>query len=227
MVNTSFCTAITILSYVIGWKVFHRFGKSWLNPLYTVTMLILCLLSVFPVEVQQYAAGTDLFTFLLGTATVSLAVPLYKQLHSLKQYLPVIIGGVFIGTLAGILSASLLAKGLHLSKAIVLSLIPKSVTLPIAISVSDTLGGVPSLTVLFVILSGILSLTIGPFLLARLGIKSRIARGLALGTSAQALGAGRAMEWGETEGAMGSAAMSMAALCMALLAPFLTFFSLS
>jgi predicted murein hydrolase (TIGR00659 family) len=226
MINTLLCVVTTVSSYCISLRLFQRFRSSWLHPLYTTTALVLCILPLFSIDNEGYTEGADIFTFFLGSATVSLAVPLYKQLYSLKQYLPLIIGGVLIGTLSGIISASLLAKAMHLSHSIVLSLIPKSATLPIALSISQSLGGIPSLTILFVILSGIFSLTIGPFLFTALGIKSRIARGLAIGTSAQALGAGRAMEWGEIEGAAGSAAMGTAALCMAILAPFLSFFSL-
>jgi predicted murein hydrolase (TIGR00659 family) len=220
MSNTLLCTLITFSSYAIGVRVFKRFNKYWLNPLYTVTIAVICLLSLFHVDYDRYTSGSGIFSLLLGTATVSLAVPLYKQIRTLKKHLPIIVSSVTGGTLAGVACVVLLAKGLHLNQEVTLSLIPKSVTVPIALSISQSLGGIPSLTVLFVITSGVFSLITGPLLLKLGQIRSRIARGLALGTSAQAIGASRAFEWGELEGAMGSIAVSISALFMSLISPF-------
>lgn len=220
------CIGVTILSYWAALYIFRTIPKPWLHPLYTGTALLSCILAMMHIDSTQYTEETATLRFFLGTATVSLAVPLYKQIQVLRRYFSLLIGGAVVGTSAGILSAYLLARGLHLSHELILSLIPKSVTLPIALSVSDSLGGIPPLTIFFVITSGIFSLAIGPKLLHILKIKSGVARGLALGTSAQALGASKALEWGETEGAVGSAAMGIAALTMALLAPLLTMFHL-
>lgn len=219
--NVLLCTVITGLSYLMGVVVFRRFNRSWLNPLYTVTVFIICILSFLHLNFSSYTAGTGIFSMLLGTATVSLAVPLFKQLNLIKKYFLVILWAVLPGTLTGVASVMLLTNVLHLNKEMTFSLIPKSVTAPIALSISQSLGGVPSLTVTFVFISAIFSLTIGPLLLKYARIRSRIAKGLALGTSAQAIGANRAFEWGELEGAMGSIAMITAALSMSLITPLL------
>jgi predicted murein hydrolase (TIGR00659 family) len=224
--NFLLCTIITVLSYVIGVKVFRKLNKAWLNPLYTVTVFIICLLSLFHIDFEVYTAGTGIFSLLLGTATVSLAVPLYKQLKLIKKHFFIIIWAVMLGTLTGIVSVVLLAKAVHLNREMVLSLIPKSVTAPIALSVSESLGGTPSLTVLFVVTSAIFSLITGPLLLKLGCIRSKVAKGLALGTSAQAIGANRAFEWGELEGAMGSIAMITSALFMSLITPLIINFYL-
>lgn len=217
--NILLCTGITVISYAAGNKVFKAYKKPWLNPLYTVTVFIMCLLTLSHVQVAQYSSGTGLFSLLLGTATVSLAVPLYKHVRIIKKNFLIIFWAVMPGTLTGVISIILLTKFLHMNKEIMLSLIPKSVTAPIALSVSQTLGGIPSLTILFVCISAIFSLMIGPFLLNVTRIRSRIAKGLALGTSAQAIGANRAFEWGEIEGVMGSIAMITSALVMSVMIP--------
>ncbi|XJZ25689.1 LrgB family protein [Bacillota bacterium Lsc_1132] len=219
--NSLFCTIVTVLSYVIGVKVFHRFRKGWLNPLYSATVFILCLLFFSHISLKSYTSGAGVFSLLLGTATVSLAVPLYKQFHLIKKHLQIILGAVMSGTLTGVASVVILTKVFHLNQEIMASLIPKSVTAPIALSISQSTGGVPSLTILFMVLSAIFSLITGPLLLKYTKVNSKIAKGLALGTSAQAIGANRAFEWGELEGAMGSIAMIMSALILTLISPLM------
>jgi len=219
--NILFCTVLTVLSYVAGNKVFKKYKKAWLNPLYTVSVFIICLLTLSHINISQYSSGTGIFMLLLGTATVSLAVPLYKHIRMIKKHFVLIFTAVMPGTLLGVISIVVLAKFLHMNKELMFSLIPKSVTAPIALSVSQSLGGIPSLTILFVCVSAIFSLVIGPFLLRFVRIRSRIAMGLALGTSAQAIGANRAFEWGELEGAMGSIAMITSALFMSIFTPLL------
>ncbi|SFJ25461.1 LrgB family protein [Thermoflavimicrobium dichotomicum] len=219
--NTFLCTVITFASYVIGVKIFRKFNKYWLNPLYTVTIIVISLLSFFHVDYGHYTSGAGIFSLLLGTATVSLAVPLYKQMRMLKKHLWIIVYSVSSGTLAGVVCVMMLANEVHLNKDLMLSLIPKSVTVPIALSISRSLGGIPSLTVLFVVISAVFSLVTAPLFLKLGQIRSRIAKGLALGTSAQAIGASRAFEWGELEGTMGIIAMSISPLFMSLITPLL------
>ncbi|MGG3466969.1 LrgB family protein [Neobacillus pocheonensis] len=224
--NILLCTLITVASYIMGVMVFQKFNKAWLNPLYTCTVFIICVLTLFHLDFTGYTSGTNIFSLLMGTATVSLAVPLYKQIALVKKYFLLIICAVMTGTLSGVASIVSLTKLMHLNQEMMISMIPKSVTAPIALSISQSLGGIPSLTILFVLVSAVFSLVIGPALLKYTRIKSNIAKGLALGTSAQAIGAKRAFDWGEVEGAMGSIAMITAALCMALITPFIIYFYL-
>lgn len=216
-----FCMVTTTLSYAVGVKLFKRYKKPWLNPLYTSTVIIICFISLLHLNISNYTDGNGIFSFLLGTATVSLAIPLYKHLAIIKKYFLIIFLAVLPGTLTGVISVILLTKLLHLNKEMMFSLIPKSVTAPIAISISQTMGGIPSLTILFVVVSAIFSLVTGPILLKFIRIKSKIAKGLALGTSAQAIGASRAFEWGEIEGTMGSIAMISSALILCIITPLL------
>lgn len=215
--NILLCTVITVMSYVIGLRVFQTYNKAWLNPLYSVTVFIISLFLLLHLDFARYSSGTGIFTLLLGTATVSLAVPLYKQLRLIKKYFSIIVWAVIPGTLAGVVSVVLLNKALDLNREMMFTLIPKSVTAPIAVSISQSMGGIPSLTVMFVFISAIFSLLTGPILFKFIRVKSGIAKGLALGTSAQAIGANRAFEWGELEGAMGSIAMITSALFMSFI----------
>ncbi|SDI04800.1 LrgB family protein [Alteribacillus bidgolensis] len=220
--NLVFSTLLTVTSYAVGLKVFRRYHKPWLNPLYTATIfLVLVLVFVPSVNYESYLQITDVFSFLLGIATISLAVPLYKQILVLKKHAKKICLGVMLGSAGGILSGLVLAKWLLFQDKILLSLISKSVTIPVALSVTDMLGGIPSLTVLFALSSALFSLMLGPKILQMAGIKSKVAKGMALGASAQALGVNRALQWGEEEGSMGSVAMCTSAVFLSILVPFL------
>lgn len=217
--NLLFCTMITFVSYIVGVKVFQRFKRAWLNPLYSSTIFIICFITLFHIDINRYTAGDGIFSLLLGTATVSLAIPLYKHLKLIKNHLSIIFWAVMPGTLMGVVSVILLTKIWHMNHEVMYSLIPKSVTAPIALSISQATGGIPSLTILFVVISAVFSLITGPILLKITRIRSRIAKGLALGASAQAIGAGRAFEWGELEGTMGSIAMISSAVFLSLITP--------
>ncbi|MBU8905283.1 LrgB family protein [Desertibacillus haloalkaliphilus] len=221
MTNTSFSVALTLISYVIGYVLFQKHKRTWLHPLIIGTLMITSILLITDVDFETYLEGTSLFSFLLGTATVSLAIPVYKHLHTLKKHFVVIFSGVILGTVTGMLTVIVFAHLFKLNQEIYISLVPKSVTLPIATSVSATLGGTQSLTTLFVIISALVSLIIGPHLLTKVGIKSKLAKGLALGTSAQALGVSKALQWGEKEGAIGNVAMNTSAVFVAIVVPLI------
>jgi predicted murein hydrolase (TIGR00659 family) len=213
----------TIISYLFCLRVYSKFKKAWLNPLYTASLLLISILLIFHVQEGAYKDGSVIFNHLLKLAVVSLAVPLYKQWRFIKQNYQKIFTGVFGGTVMGVLSAVGLAQLFHLNQPLIASLVPKSVTLPIAITISNDLGGISSVTVCFVIISSLMSLTIGPNLFKRFGIKSKGARGLAMGLSAQMLGANRSLHWGEEEGAMGNVGMIASALFLSILIPILPF----
>lgn len=221
--NILFCVTLTTICYVFTLKLQKKYKKDWLNPLYTATFLLILILFSFHIEQGTYQQGSIIFSWLLKLAVVSLAVPLYKQWAFLKKNYQKICSGVIGGTFIGMVSVVGLAQLFHVKEQLMASLIPKSVTLPIALTISNDLGGLTSITVLFVICSAIISLLLGPSLLKHLGIHSKGARGLAMGTSAQMLGVNRSLVWGEEEGAMGSVAMVTSALFLSILLPILPF----
>jgi predicted murein hydrolase (TIGR00659 family) len=216
------CMTMTIVSYAISVKIFRRFKKSWLNPLYTSTIFIYASLLLFHVPFKTYQQGGVIFEQLLQIAIVAFAVPLYKQWPLLTRNFQKIFSGVLSGTLLGIMSVLLMSQLFHFNNEVLASLIPRSVTLPIALTVSNDLGGITTITVFFVLFSGLFSVIFGPNLMGRLGIKSKAALGLAMGTSAQMLGANRSLLWGEEEGALGCIAMTTSALFLSFLLPLFT-----
>lgn len=139
----------------------------------------------------------------------------------MKRHLKKIFSGVFAGTSLGIFSVYIMSQVFQFNQEIIASLIPRSVTLPVALTVSDGLGGSTAFTVFFVLFSGLFSVMLGPNLLKWLGINSKAAKGLAMGTSAQMLGASRSLMWGEEEGAMGCIAMTTSAIILSLFIPLL------
>ncbi|WP_099157456.1 LrgB family protein [Virgibacillus ndiopensis] len=225
IINILFCISITIVCYFIGLKFYHKYKKAWLNPLYTASFLLILLLIAFPFEGVNYQEGSFIFNQLLQLAVVSLAVPLFKQWSFLKKNFRKICFGVICGTALGVITVLAMSHMFHLQEQLLASLIPRSVTLPIALTISSDLGGLTSTTVFFVVISALISLIIGPKLLQQFGIKSRSAKGLAMGTSAQMLGANRSLLWGEEEGAMGSIAMTTSAIFLSVLVPFIAYIS--
>jgi putative effector of murein hydrolase len=217
--HTLFSVLITWLVYLLALKLFKKFNKLWLNPLYTATILLVILLFLLQVDYETYSNGTGLFSLLQGTAVVSMAVPLYLQWPLLKKHFHKIFVSIMFGSFLGIFFVWLSAKVLELKAEVIASLIPKSVTIPVALSVSEALGGIPSLTILFVLTSALISLIIGPRCLEWLSIKSKIAKGLAMGACAQALGVGKSFQWGEEAGAIGIIGMTMSAVLVSFFIP--------
>ncbi|RFU66648.1 LrgB family protein [Peribacillus glennii] len=216
-----FCMASTIICYMISLKIYRKYKKNWLNPLYTSTIFILAFLLLFHIPYQAYQQGSFIFEQLLQLSIVAFAVPLYKQWPLLMKNFKKIFSGVLAGTILGILSVFLMSQLFHFNHEVLASLIPRSVTLPIALSVSNGLGGATTITVFFVLFSGLFSVICGPHLLKKAGITSKAAKGLAMGTSAQMLGANRSLLWGDEEGALGCIAMTTSAIFLSVMLPLL------
>ena len=155
----------------------------------------------------------------LGPATVILAVPLYKQLLLLKKnFVPIIIG-ISVGSVVSVISVILLSTVFNLDKEIIISLIPKSVTTPIGVEISNSLGGITGITVMAVILTGITGAIIAPTVCKIFKINNPVARGIGIGTASHAVGTSKALEIGETEGAMSSLSIGIAGLITVVVAP--------
>jgi predicted murein hydrolase (TIGR00659 family) len=215
------CMTLTIATYTFCLQLFQRFKTSWLNPLYTSTILTISILLLFNIPLTTYQSGNFIFEQLLQLSVVSFAVPLFKQWPLLKRNIKKICCGVLCGSAFGLISVFLLSQLFHFSQAVLASLIPRAVTMPIALTVSNNLGGITSITVFVVLFSGLFSVIFGPILLERVGIKSKAARGLAMGTSAQMLGANRSLIWGEEEGALGCIGMASSAIMLSFSIPLL------
>jgi len=221
--TTIVCILLTLCCYLLSLKLYYLYKKAWLNPLFTGSLLLVFFLLVFHVKEETYQHAYSVFNLLLQLAVVTLALPLYKQWQFLKKNYKMIITGVVSGTFIGVMAVLVMSQIFHLPHQLLASLIPRSVTLPIALTISDNLGGVSSMTILFVVISALFSVWMGPRLFTTLGINSKSAKGLAMGTSAQMIGANASLAWGEEEGAMGSVAMTTSAMLLTVVVPVISF----
>ena len=176
-------------------------------------------LLVFDIDYPVYNAGAQHISYLLTPATVCLAIPLYKQLRILKDNLAAVIGGITSGVVTSGVSIFVLSKLFGLSHQYYVTLLPKSITTAIGMGVSEEAGGIAALTVVAIIISGLFGNVAGETILRVFRVRSSIAKGVALGTAAHAIGTSKALELGEVEGAMGSLSIAVAGLMTVVVVP--------
>jgi len=208
--------------YVLTSKLFQlSYEKPLVNPVLLSVLILGGLLLYTNTTYNQYFEDTHLLTFLLGPATVALAVPLADYWTKLRTGLVPILVTVVIGAFLGILTVTLPALALELNRELVLSLMPKGVTTPIAIGVSEQIGGIPSLTAVFVILTGIVGAVLGTGLLSAVRVTDKVARGLALGIASHGIATARAYQEDYETGTFSSLAMGLNGAITAGLVPLL------
>lgn len=213
---------LTLAAFGLGTLVYQRSGMNpLLNPVMIAATLIVIALIATKTGYQKYFEGAQFVHFLLGPATVALAIPLYRQLERVRRSALAVLASILAGSLAAIVSAVGILALLGGSRTALISIAPKSVTAPVAMGISEQLGGLPSLTAVLVILTGIVGASLGPALLDRLGIHDEQARGLGLGTASHGIGTARALQSSEVAGAFAGLAMGINALATALLLPLL------
>lgn len=217
----AFTIVITITAYGISRQIFLKTKNAVLNPVLLSTTAVIAILLALGITFEQYKPGKEIMTFLLGPATVALALPLYRNRRVLRETLGAIVLGVASGSFLTILAAVLLAKLGNLETTIVTSIAPKSVTAPIAIEIARITGGDAALTAAFVVATGTLGSVIGPGVLTLCKIYNPVARGLAMGTTSHGQGTAVILQEGETQGAMSGVAMALAAIFTSFIAPFL------
>ena len=211
---------LTLAAFQAGSWVYTRSGhKPFLNPVMTAVILLVAILTLTKTSYPAYFEGAQFVHFLLGPATVALAIPLYRQFDRVRRSALALVVSLLCGSLTAIGTAVGLGWLLGASRATLLSLAPKSVTAPVAMGITEQLGGLPSLTAVLVILTGILGAVIGPMVLNLLRIRDWRARGLALGTASHGIGTARALQVNELAGAFSGLAMGLNALATAILLP--------
>lgn len=203
---------VSLGAYEIGLLMKRKFKLAIFNPLLISIFCVMGVLMVLGVDYESYEEGGKYISYLLTPATVCLAVPLYQQLHLLKKNIKAIAAGILSGVLASLVSVLLLAKLFGLSHEEYVTLLPKSITTAIGMGVSEELGGIVTITVAVIIITGVLGNVIADAVYKIAKIEEPVAKGLALGTSAHAIGTAKAMELGEVEGAMSSLAIAVAGL---------------
>ena len=201
---------ISIGSYLLGRYLQNKFRIILFNPLLFSTVFTVLFLLVFKIDYTTYYEKANYLYYLLTPTTVCLAIPLYEQIKPLKANFSAIIIGISAGVLASLCSIMLFSVMFHFSHEMYLTLLPKSITAAMGMSVSEELGGIPSLTVPIIIMTGITGNIIAEKVCKLLRIKEPIARGIAIGSSSHAMGTAKAMEMGEIEGAMSSLSIAVA-----------------
>lgn len=217
--NLLFGIILSLLAFEAGLYIYKKSKIPLFNPLLIAITLVIGFLLIFNIDFDLYNAGAKFINMFLGPATVILAVPLYKQIELLKKHAPSILIGILFGSIIGIFSVIGLSYALGLNSQLIKSLLPKSVTTPIGIEISNQLEGIIPVTVLVIIVSGIIGAAIGPFLCKLFKITDSVAVGVALGTAAHAVGTSKALEIGETEGAMSGLSIGIAGLMTVFIAP--------
>ncbi len=219
--NAFFGIFISLIAFKIGKDIFNKFKWPILNPIFVALILIFIFMEVFNIPTSYYNKGGDILGFFIAPATVCLAIPLYKELGTLKKHYKVILAGALIGSVTAILSVILLGKLLGIEDIILLSFVPKSITTPIGIEVSKLLGGIPAITVFAIMVTGIAGNIFAPFMLKLFRIENAVAKGLGIGISSHAVGTSKAIEMGEVEGAMSALSIVIAGIITIFIAPLL------
>lgn len=222
--NPFFGIIISLLAFEIGKFIFKKGQTPILNPLLIATLLVILILKIFKIPTSNYFEGGDIISFFLGPVTVALAVPLYKQWNLFKKYFFPVITGSIVGSFVGVISVIILGKFLGIDKNLLLSIMPKSITTPIGIEVSTMLGGIPAITVMCIIITGITGNVSAPLICKIFRIKHSVAVGIGIGVSSHAVGTARAIEIGEIEGSMSALSIVFAGILTLIWAPLLKIF---
>ncbi len=217
--NLLFGIILSLLAFEAGLYIYKKSKIPLFNPLLIAITLVVGFLLIFNIDFDLYNAGAKFINMFLGPSTVILAVPLYKQIKLLKKHAPSILIGILFGSIIGIFSVIGISYILGLNSQLIKSLLPKSVTTPIGIEISNQLEGIVPITVLSIIISGIIGAVIGPSLCKLFKITDSVAIGVALGTASHAVGTSKALEMGETEGAMSGLSIGIAGLMTVFIAP--------
>ena len=216
-----FGVALSIVAFWIGERIHKKTGLSICNPIIIAIVLIIGVLLIFRIPYSYYQEGGALIDLFLAPATACLAVSIYTKLQLLKEnWLPILIGCA-MGSLASMASIFGMCRLLGLDEQLTASLLPKSVTTPIAISISQAHGGIVPITIVAVIFTGILGSVFAPLLIRLFRVKEPLEAGTAIGACSHAVGTSKAVELGETEGAMIGLAIGVCGIMTVLFSMFL------
>ncbi|MFL8951962.1 LrgB family protein [Helcococcus kunzii] len=214
-----FGIVITLVMYIIALWINKKTKIAALNPLLVSTIFVIIFLLITKIKYEDYNIGGQYITFLIAPSTVALVVNLYKNIDLLKKNLIPIFVGIFAGVITSVLSVFALSKLLGVNKEMLSSIIPKSLTTAIGVAISQEFGGIEVITVFAIIITGIVGAVISPFVFKIFNIKTRVAKGIGLGTAAHAIGTSKAIEMGEVEGGMSGLSIALAGFISVILIP--------
>lgn len=216
-----FSIILCVFTYLFGIWI-HRKTKSPLaNPLLISIVLTIIVLKVLGISFDTFNEGASFITLFLAPATASLALSIYGKWNILKKHYLPILAGTIVGSLVSMGSVLFFCKVFGISQELTASLLPKSVTTPIAMEISLSHGGIPAVTVAIVIFTGILGAIFSPMMIKLFKVKDPIAQGVAIGTCSHAVGTAKAIELGEIQGAMSGIAIGMAGIATVIIAIFI------
>ena len=210
--STFFGVMICILSYEIGLLVKRKWKKAFLNPLLISIIIVVAFLLIFHCKYDDFNDGAKYLSYLLTPATVCLAIPLYEQISLLKSNWKGIVAGLLSGGMTSMVCVLTLSKIFNLSQKEYVTLLPKSITTAIGMGISEEMGGIVTITVAVIIVTGVLGNVIAEGVCRLFRIQDPIAKGIGIGTSSHAVGTSRALEMGAIEGAMSSLSVAVAGL---------------
>lgn len=213
---------LTIASYKVGIIIYEKSNKfSLLQPIFTSYIVLISAVLLTDTSFEHYFESVQWIHFLLGVATVALALPLYHNLKFIKRlFVPIIITLVF-GSIFSVVVAILILLAFDVNTTTILSMTTKSITAPIAIITSEQIGAIPSLAITFILITGITGALFGTFIFKLMNIKNETSKGFALGLVSHGIGVGRAIELGTKAAAFGSLAMGLCGVFTAILLPII------
>ncbi len=212
-----FGIVISLFAFEIGKAIFKKIKHPLCNPLLIAAAIIITIIHIFRIPLNYYSKGGQFISFFLAPATVLLVIPLYKQLEKLKKnYLPIIVGG-FVGSVVAMLSVYIGGKILGIDEKLLVSLVPKSITTPFGIEASNLIGGIPSITVFGIMIAGSTGNMLASGIFRFMGNLDPIAKGVGIGVASHAVGTSKAIELGETEGAMSALSIVIAGIITIIL----------
>jgi len=211
---------LTLMAFQAGNWLYRRSGRNPIfNPVLVAILILISVLMETGTSYETYFEGAQFVHFLLGPATVALAIPLYRQFDHVRRSAAAILASLLVGSLTAATSAVGIAWIMGANRLSVISIAPKSVTAPVAMGLAKQLGGLPSLTAMLVVLTGIVGAMLGPLLLNLLRVRDWQARGFAIGTASHGIGTARALQVNEVAGAFSGLAMGLNAIATSILLP--------
>lgn len=205
-----FGVVFSILAYQLGLSISRKVNNPIANPLLIAVILIVIILELLHIPMEAFHEGGNLINLFLAPATAALAVPIYKNLQILKSNLKPILAGTIVGSFSSMAIVFILCKLFHLDNTLTASLLSKSVTTPIAMGVTEQLGGIVPIAIAAVIFTGIIGSITAPFMVRLFHISNPVAQGVGIGTCSHAIGTTRAIAMGDLQGAMSGIAMGLA-----------------
>ena len=222
MINSPYYGVMfTLVGYLLGMWLSKKFKNPILNPMLVGIITCIVLMKITGISYEEYKIGANYVTFFVAPATVSLIVPLYKNIETLKKNLIPVLVGIFAGAVTAIVSVILLANLFGISEQLKLSLVSQSITTAIAIPLTEQIGGLGAIVSISISFRGILGAVFSPSILKFFRIENPVAKGVAIGTTSHASGTAKAIEMGEVEGALSGLSIAITGVITAIVLPII------